>query len=249
HGGAGGDDDQVGGLEPGQLLVQVLEAGGEPGDFAPLRLQGLDLFQHRGEERPHLEHVLGGSALSHAEDGLLGTVHHVVDLVVEIEGDGGDLGSRPDQVTPTGVLFHDGGVVVDVGGDGHHIDQAGEVGDPSHLVQLAGAAQLFRERDGVDRLVAVVETPHRLVDRLMGGDVEVLRMDPVHHVVGGVRRQEHRTEQRLFCLAGMGRDAVHRPRGVVLSVHVSSVHLGVYLHVGCDVKGEVDATYPTDTGS
>ncbi len=172
-------------------------------------LEQLDLLQHLREERPHLEHVLGRAAFGDAQDRLLGPVHHAVDLVVEVEGDLGHRGTGPDQIAAASVLLDDVGVVLDVGGHGHHVHQAGEVGDAPHLVQNPVAAQLLREGDGVDGLVGVVQVPHGLEDGLVRRDVEVLRPDAIHDLVGGVLGEQHRSQDRLLRLARVGWD----PRG------------------------------------
>ncbi len=50
HRRAGGDDHEVGGLEPGQLLVQVPEPGRQPGHFAALLFELLDPLEDFGEQ-------------------------------------------------------------------------------------------------------------------------------------------------------------------------------------------------------
>ena len=199
------DDHQIGRLETGQLLVEIDVAGRQTGQLRAPLLEQLDVLQHVTEQRSHFEERLGAPSLRHREDRLLRPVHHTCDLLVDVEGDIGHGGSGPDQLAALGVLFDDPGVVEDVGGRGDDVYKTGQVGDSPDLVQFPPASQCLGHGHGVDGLVGVEQLPHRLEDRLVGGDIEVRRMEAVHHLVDRLFREEHRPYDRLLSLPGVGR--------------------------------------------
>jgi hypothetical protein len=53
HPGSGGEDDEVGPLQPGGELVEVVEAGGQPGDRRVVLVQLLDQFEGLGQQVLH----------------------------------------------------------------------------------------------------------------------------------------------------------------------------------------------------
>ena len=162
------------------------------------------MLQHITEEWAHLEEGLCAPAFGHREDRLLRSVHHPGDLLVDVEGDIGHRGTGPDQLAALGVLFDYPGVVEDVGGRGHDVDETGQVGDASDLVQFPPSPQCLGHGHGVDGLTRVEQLPHGLEDRLVGGDIEVGRVEAVHHLVDRLLRQEHCPDDRLLSLPGMG---------------------------------------------
>src|SRR5690606_27015309 len=99
------------------------------------------------------------------------------------------------------------------------VDQTGEVGDPSDLLQLTASAELLGDGDRVDGLVAVEEVADRLEDGLVGRDVEVFRMDAVHHLVDRLLGEEHSPDNRLLGLPGVRRVPVTRSHLGLLRRH------------------------------
>ena len=85
------DDDQVGRLEAGQLLVEVDEAGGDAGDGLVALEEGLEVVEVGAEEVAEGRHGVGDPALGHVEDQGLGLVDGAGDVVGQAVADLGDV--------------------------------------------------------------------------------------------------------------------------------------------------------------
>ncbi len=222
HARPGGDDDQIGRLEPGQFAVEVAEAGGQPGYLRPERLEFLDPLQGALEHGANRHHALADPALGDGEDLLLGAIEHGGDFLLHHEPQFRCGGPGSDQISAEGVLLDDRGVVLDVRCGRNGINQPCQEIEPADPVDLTIAAQLIGDGDGVNRLVAVEELTARLEHRLVGRYVEVLWVDLVHHQAGGIHRKQQGAEHRLFGLEvvwgypgpprGMASAGIDRPR-------------------------------------
>ncbi len=68
---------------------------------------------------------------------------------------------RLDQAAQHRLVADDLGVILDVGGGGHDVDQRGDVLHPACAIEIAAAAQLVAEGDGIDDVRALGERDHR----------------------------------------------------------------------------------------
>ena len=147
-------------------------------------------MQHRAQRQQPVAHLL----LGNAKHLLLSRVEHEVDVFVGPHCQGTD-GCTSLQEAPAGSrLIDDVGVIADVGGRRHPIEQLGEVLDTTNAVELSAAAHGVGDRDGVDRLVRIEETKHGLENDLMRRLVEVIGAKSLKRNIGGVARQHHRSE-------------------------------------------------------
>ena len=90
-----------------------------------------------------------------------------------LEANPDDLGSRIDQAAEGGGALDDPAVVLDVDGSGDDVEERREIADAADIVERAAPLELVGEREEVGWLAAVVEVEDRLVDRAVGGDVEI----------------------------------------------------------------------------
>ena len=96
---------------------------------------------------------------------------------------------------PEGRLFlDDARVVLDVGRSRHAVDERGDVGGAADFVELAGAAQLFFERDEIDRVAALGELDHLVEDAPVRVAEEIARVDHFGGEIEGVVVQQDRAE-------------------------------------------------------
>ena len=194
-------------MQAGQLAIQIPEAGREPGYLIACRLESLEFLQDRVEQPTKLEHPIADFASRDSQDGLFGTIEDEGDLFFQFERQVVDGRTRPQEVTALGVFLDDARVVVDVGGARNDVEQASDIGNPADSFEFVGASQLLGDSDGVDRLVRVVQNRDRPEDRLVRRVVEVICLQLVHDIVGGLRGQEDGSENRLFGFHGVGRDS------------------------------------------
>ena len=209
------DDDEVGRLEAGQLLVEVDEAGGDAGDGLVVLEQGLEVVEVGAEEVAQGRDGVGDPLLGHVEDEGLGLVDGPRDVVGQAVADLGDVAGDGDEAAEEGVLLDDAGVAAGVAdGRGARL-QGDEDGRAPHRLQQVGPGQLVGHRDRVGRLALGVEGGDGVVDVAVGRLVEVvgveLDLDRGHD---GVAAEEHGAEQGLLGLEVVGRDAGPRRGGV-----------------------------------
>ncbi len=96
-----------------------------------------------------------------------------------------DAGRRVDQAPQYRLVADDLGVVVDVGRRGHDVDQRRDVFHPTRAVEVAAAAQLVAQGDGIDDVAALGQGQHRPEQQAVALAVE-------HRVVqdfGGLERR------------------------------------------------------------
>ncbi len=182
HGGAGGNEDQVSGLQSRGFAVQFLEAGADSGDlvFAGHILQAghrlVGDIPHTGKASPVL--ILGDGKdqfFSSIQDlaGILLRSKAVLDHAV------GSLNHFPQHR----LVLHDAGIMIHVGGAGHAVRQRRQGGGASGSRQVAGSTQHFLEGDQVDGLGAFTQFKHGGVDAFVSIAIEVARFEPL---LGGV---------------------------------------------------------------
>ena len=178
HAGAAGEDHQVGGVQPAQQAVEVVEAGGRAGERGVALVGVLDDLDGARQRRGELlaagidaaflgelvEPVLGlldllGRRL--LQGAVVGVVHH-------------PLADADERAAQRQVL--DGAAVVlgvDDGDGGAR--EAGQVLPPAGLGQRLVALEEVLQRDGVGDLAALDHVQHGAVDAAVHRQEEVLR--------------------------------------------------------------------------
>ncbi len=199
HRGSRTDDVEGAGLQAGQDLVEVVEAGGGAGD-AVAALEDLLQLVHR--QRQQIRQRPGGvddAVFCHLEHLGLGFVERLGDIVGLHVRDLGDLAGDADEPAQHRCVLHDLGVATRVGDGRRGVLQLEQRLRATDLVEETVAAQLVGNRDDVDRLAAGHQPTHRRVDVLVRRLVEVLN---VHTQLGDLAnhlaRQQQRTEEALL---------------------------------------------------
>ena len=194
--GACGEDQELAGMEPGELQVEVDEAGGEPGDAARGHLHPVEQIEralHQLADRPQLALALALRQLEHAA---LGLVEDGVELPGVLACQLEDLPAHVGQAPPHRLVLDDPRVLDGAGGQGDHLVQRHEVGRAAHAGQLPAGLQLLGEGEVVDRTLLPVQGQHRGEDLGVRGVGEVIGEDDLghrgHHRVVPQDRAEHR---------------------------------------------------------
>ena len=224
HGGPSRDDDQVGGMQAAQDLVQIGEPGGHAGEPADAfvrrfgHVYGLENGVLEGLETAFV--FAGGGQVVEA---LLGPLDLVDGGFVHLPGVGpvDQVLAQADQLPLQIEVVDDAAVLAGVDhGDGG-IRQLGQVRRPADLGQGLVLLEVPLEGDGIGDLAPFDERRHRREDAAVVCQREVLWTQELRHpLVGAVIRQDG-AEQRLFGLDVVGRRAQRRRRcggaGQVLS--------------------------------
>ena len=196
----GGDDDQVGGLEPRRQLVEVGEARGDAGDQLLPRVELLDgleaaLGQVAQRDKP-ITHLVVGDG----EDRVLGLVEDDVRVFLGLVRRGQNLVGGEDQAPEGGLLLDDARVVLDVGRPGHTVNESRDVRRAADFFDLTRSGQLVLERDQVDGVAPLGELHHLVEDAAVGVAEEIARIDHFRGEVEGVVVQQDGAEDRPFGL-------------------------------------------------
>jgi hypothetical protein len=120
---------------PARHLVEVDEAGGEPGDHV-LRLGELvDRAEALLDDLPHPDEARADPPLGDVEDRLLGPVEEGGRLVLALVAGVHDAVAGVDQVPEDRLLLDDPAPVLDAGDARHAVDEAGQVGGAAHRLE------------------------------------------------------------------------------------------------------------------
>ena len=202
HAGAGGDEDKVRLVQPGDHGVQQLIPGGEPQVILPvLPADALEvvvgLHQHlgQGEDGAHLP------PLADVVDALLGKLQQFHGVGLGVEGVVHHLPAGGDEAAQVVLFLDDGGVGPHVGGGGHHLGQLGQV----DLGVLRGFEDLLppgvlQHRHHVDGPAHGEHLDHHGEQLLVLGPVEILRLQQFHHRRDAARVQQQRPQDALLRL-------------------------------------------------
>jgi len=148
HGRTTGDDDQVAGLEPGSLLVEIGEPGGDTGDvrrIVPV-VQFLNPFDDLGEQGidVHEAVAVAGTGLGNGEDLRFGLVEEALRIPSQrIEGIGGDFIGDGHQLPQHRPFTDDFRIALDVGRRRRVGRQFPEIGQSPGAIPLPGGIQGF----------------------------------------------------------------------------------------------------------
>ena len=206
HRGAGTEDVQGVGLQAGQQLVEVEEAGGRAGDGVALVVERLEPVEVVVQQVVDRRHGVGDPALGDLEHERLGLVDRLGDVVGQVVAHLGDLAGHTDQAPQQRVLLDDPGVAAGVGDGRRGGLQGDEGGRATDGVEQAGPAQLLGDGDRVGRLTGRRQRGDGLEDVAVGRLVEVLGVEHLGGDGDGVLGQQHRPEERLLGLEVVGWD-------------------------------------------
>ncbi len=198
HRRAGGDDDEVAGLEAACHLVEIGQVAADAGDVGLVLEQLLDLREALLHELPHRHEAGLHAVFGHREDGALGVVEDEIGVLVGLVGVGDDLVGRVDETAQRGLFLDDARVVFDVGGPRHTVDERGQVRRTAHFLDLARLRQLLAQGHEIDGAAPLGELHHPLEDAAVRIAEEGFRRDDGD---GGVERlvvEQHRAEHRPF---------------------------------------------------
>ena len=146
--------------------------------------------------------------LADAEDLAFGLVEDLGDRpALRVEGAGGDLVARRDQLAQHRALAHDLGVAPQVGRARHALRQRVQVDQAAAVLGLAEALQLLEDRDHVGRLGGIDQAADRRVDQPVLEAVEVAVDEQVAGAVPGAVVEQQAAEHALLGLDRMRRDA------------------------------------------
>ena len=152
---------------------------------ASARLELLDAL-HRGPDQLLDAHELFGTPrLRHLENAMLGVVEDFARGAVSLVDVLDDAGRRLDQTPHHRLVPDDLRVIVDVRRRGDDVDQRRDVFHAAGPVEIAAAAQLVAQRDGIDDVAAFGQRQHRPEQQAMALLVE-------HRVVQDLRGLERR---------------------------------------------------------
>ena len=203
HGGAGGDDDQIGRVKAAQHVVQIGQAGGQARQSA-VPVEGLGGHADGAGQGLVEGHEAGGGRTGFRQgvELLFGLLDLFPRRKVRISGggDGGDVSADPDQVPAQGQVIDHPGIVRGVGGGGSAVDQVGEVADAAELLERRIPAELFGDQDRFRQLAATHGGLDGLEQAAVERLVEMLTRQAVEDpLIGGVVIEEH-AQKGLFGL-------------------------------------------------
>ena len=204
HAGPGPDDDEVGRLQAGEPLVEVVVPGRDAGDGVPPVVQRLQVVEGAGQQIPNRGDGVDAPALGHLEHHGLGPVHGRGDVVRHLVA---QLGRHADHPAQERVLLDDPCVATGVG-DGRGVGLQRDQGRrPADGVQQARPPQLVSDRDRVGRLTLGVQGGDGVEDVTVGRLVEILRAALLDSRGDRIPREDHRPQQRLLGLEVVRRNS------------------------------------------
>jgi hypothetical protein len=126
-----------------------------------------DLREALLHQVPHRHEARLDAVIGDRENRTLGFVQNQIGVLIGLVRIGDDLVRRVNQRPQRCLLLDDLGVVLDVGGPRHTVDERRDVGGASDFIELTSAPEFLFERDQVNRLAALRELCHPLEDAPM----------------------------------------------------------------------------------
>ena len=155
--GAGRQDDQLAGLQALGERVELREVGGHAGDQLLVLDALLEGVPPLADDRGDVADLRAAPLLADLEDRLLGLVDRLLDRGGVVEPEAAHLAARLDEPPPQRVGDDDVRVVAHARGARHHQGELGDVVHAAGTSDARAAVELVAQRDGVDRLAAIVE--------------------------------------------------------------------------------------------
>ncbi len=144
-------------MQPVQLLVDLVEPGGDTHEIAVVAVARLELVERVLERVADADHGVGDAPLGDLEDEGLGAVEGLGDVVGGVVAHLGDVAGDPDEPAQQGELVDDARVVPGVrrrGRVGLDLQQRVPTAD---AVEHVCPAQLLGDGDRVGRLALAVQ--------------------------------------------------------------------------------------------
>src|SRR5438105_8631963 len=198
HGGAGGEDDQIGALEAGRVPIQSDEPAGNPGQRAGSRLELFDALHRRPDELLYPNELFAAPELRDLEDAMLRVVEHFAGGAVPFVDILNDPGRRLDEATQDRLVADDPRVIVDVGSGRDDVGQPRDVFHAAGAVQIAPARQLVAQRHGIDDVAPLGQGHHRAKQQTMSFPVEHRVVQDFSGSERGVLVEHHGAEEGLL---------------------------------------------------
>ncbi len=174
HGGARGDDDELGLLEAAGHAVEFGEMGGEASDLAAFLIEVVDGFEGAGDDVVNARKAAGDALLRDFEQRGFGGVEDFEGFFALVGGASDGGGADVDELAEKGFVLDDADVFFDGEAAGQAFGERGEPGDAADGFDFLVAGKLLAEGDDVDDMVAVDELAHAGEDTLMGSEGEVI---------------------------------------------------------------------------
>ena len=198
HGGACGENDEVGFLETAGQLVEAGVSGGDAGDllaaFAAVDDVEIDFLCYLAEG----EKVVDAAPFDDFEDLLFGVGEEGFGVKAFGVGVVGNLDAGADEASDEGFFVDDVGVV-------HHIArgndvgfESGEVGGAADAFEEVSALEFVDEDDGVDGFLGLGEFEDDAENLLVAGVVEVFGGENGHDIGDGVVIDVESAQDGLF---------------------------------------------------
>ncbi len=217
HAGTSGHDDQVAGLQTGQQGVEIAEPRRDPRELLLTVLDRLEVDHRLVDQVAHVGDLILVLAAGDVVDPLLRLVGDALGIVGAGVAELHDVGRGGDQPAQQRRLGHDLRVVTRARRGRHLVDEVTDVQGTADGLEIAAALQLLGHGDHVDGVAVGVDPPDRVVDRAMGGSVEVVGVELLDGVGDRVGRQHHRAEHRLLGLDVLGRHPLGAQTGDLVS--------------------------------
>jgi len=198
--GTGRDDDEVGGMEAGQELIEGGEGGGDSAGFALFGLV-IEFVEVDGEVAEAVAAVA-----AEGEEGGFDLVEGLLLRDGEIVGQLGQGAGGGEHATAQGGVGDDAGVALGVNGGGDVVDQCGESGGAADVGEGIAAFEFVAQGDEIDGIGAVVESDDGLIDLAVLVDVEIVGPDEGEGVGNGLGVDEEGSEEGLFRVGVVGRE-------------------------------------------
>ncbi len=198
HRRAAGDDDQIGRLETCGDLVQILESAADAGNRFPAALEHLNPLHRRPEELLDSSEAFIPASLVYLEDLVFGGVEQLSGGCSGLECFGDDRCRHFYQATAQCLFADDLGVVLDIGGSRNSVNEKADVIAAAASLEVAGARQLFGERQRINYISTLGKGDHRAEDPTIPFAVEHRVVNELGRPENRIRVHEHRRQHCLL---------------------------------------------------
>ena len=196
-------------------LVEVDVPGGDASHLTTALRELLDpqelLIHHFGERRP----VRALPLLGDLEDGRLGEVEELRQILLSTEGLVSDLPSAEDQAPGGGTLANNLGVVLEVLGARHVVRQRADVRQPAHLLRSTRARDALHHGQHLCRLTLLRHPEHEREQLLMRLAVEVVGGQELGDRQDPLRVEHEPTEHGTLGFGALGKGPTFGHNGLL----------------------------------
>ena len=204
HAGAGGQEDQIGLVQPRDGHIHVGQAGGQAGYRRVAGGQLVEPLVHIEDDAGDVGQTLGGPALADGVDALLRRLQHLLGGAGALLHHGSQLSRRLGDAPQQGLVLDDGHVLLHVGRRGGDLHELEDVIAGGVLVIHPVLLHVLQHRHRVDGEGEVEHGVDGLIDLPVGAQIEVLRPEGLDHLGHAAGVNEHGAEHGLFGLGAVG---------------------------------------------